>query len=251
MGIFSFGKKNTNKSNKIDPKLMPTHIGIIMDGNGRWARMRGLPRNAGHKVGADTFKKIAIYCRDIGIQYLTVYVFSTENWKRPKEEVDAIFELLHEYIQGTRTELSKEKIRIRVIGNISGFSEKLQEELIDIEKQASEDAKITINIAINYGGRDEIVQAANQIVEEIKKEQRDFQPITQEELSAHLYTKGIPDPDLIIRPSGELRLSNFLIWQAAYSELWFSDVLWPDFSAKHLRQAIISYQQRNRRYGGV
>lgn len=259
MGIFSFAKlagpslfgKKNSKMDWIDPHKLPAHIGIIMDGNGRWAKKRGLPRNAGHKAGADTFKKIAIYCRDIGIQYLTVYAFSTENWKRPKEEIEAIFALLREYIAATRNELEKEKIKIRVIGDISPFSEELQRDLADLANREVPGARLTVNLAINYGGRDEILQAVNGILEEVKANRRGLNPITQAELSGRLYTRGMPEPDLIIRPSGELRLSNFLIWQGAYSELWFSDVLWPDFSEKHLRQAIVSFQKRDRRYGGV
>lgn len=251
MGLFSFTKKNKNLSDRIDISHLPVHIGIIMDGNGRWAQRRGMPRNVGHKVGADTFKKIAIYCRDIGVQYLTVYAFSTENWKRPQEEVDAICSLLEEYIVEARDDLSKEKIKVDTIGDISAFSKELQEKLIDIRQREVKDAKLTVNIAINYGGRSEIVWAVNGIMQEIRDKKRELCDISEEELAQHLYTKELPEPDLIIRPSGELRLSNFMIWQSAYSEFWFSDVLWPDFTSDHLNQAIISYQKRDRRYGGV
>ncbi len=234
-----FNKKTVERKN-------PTHIAIIMDGNGRWAKKRGLPRSAGHVAGAKTFKDIAKYCNKIGIEYLTVYAFSTENWKRPKEEVEGIMNLLREYLKDAEN-FKGENIRLRFIGDVEPLADDIKE-LIEKNEKMSEDATgLNLNIAINYGGRDEITNAVKKIIAEgIPKEE-----ITEDVISQHLYTAGMPDPDFIIRPSGEYRLSNYLIWQSAYAEYWFSDVLWPDFSPKHLDKAIEEYNHRNRRFGGV
>ncbi len=227
-------------------RILPTHIAIIMDGNGRWAKKRSLPRTAGHIAGAKTFKNIARYCNKIGLKYLTVYAFSTENWKRPKEEVDGIMNLLRDYLKDAEN-FKDENIKVKFIGNLEPLADDIKE-LIKKDEDGSKDATgLNLNIAINYGGRDEITRAVREIVNEgIPAED-----ITEQLISEHLYTKGQPDPDFIIRPSGEYRLSNYLIWQSAYAEYWFSDVLWPDFSPKHLEKAIDDYNHRNRRFGGV
>ena len=230
---------------------MPKHIGIIMDGNGRWAKTRGLPRSAGHKEGAKTFKKISEYCKEIGIKYLTVYAFSTENWKRPKEEIEAIFALLRIYIKNERARLIRDKVSLRFIGDLSRFSPEMMKDIDMIHKDTQEFKDFRVNIAINYGGREDIVHAARSVAEKVKRGEMNLEDITEESFKHELYTEDIPDPDLIIRPSGELRLSNFLLYQGAYAELWFSDIMWPDFKPSDLDLAIASYMERNRRFGGL
>ena len=227
-------------------RRMPRHIAIIMDGNGRWAKKRSLPRSAGHAAGAKTFKTIARYCNKIGLEYLTVYAFSTENWKRPKEEIDGIMSLLRDYLKDAKN-FKDENIKVKFIGNLEPLADDIKE-LIKENEQGSEKATgLRLNIAINYGGRDEITNAVRKIVADgIMAED-----ITGETVSSYLYTAGMPDPDYIIRPSGEYRLSNYLIWQSAYAEYWFSDILWPDFTPKHLENAIDDYNRRNRRFGGI
>ena len=217
-----------------------------MDGNGRWAKKRSLPRSAGHVAGAKTFKNIARYCNKIGLEYLTVYAFSTENWKRPKDEVDGIMNLLRDYLKDAEN-FKSDNIKVKFIGNLEPLDDDIKA-LMKKDEDGSKDATgLKLNIAINYGGRDEITNAVKKIVESgVKSED-----ITEQTISDNLYTEGIPDPDFIIRPSGEYRLSNYLIWQSAYAEYWFSDVLWPDFKPKHLEKAIDDYNHRNRRFGGV
>ena len=235
-----FSKKKTAE------RTLPRHIAIIMDGNGRWAKKRKMPRSAGHIAGAKTFKDIARYCNKIGLEYLTVYAFSTENWKRPKEEVEGIMNLLRDYLRDAEN-FKDENIRVRFIGNLEPLADDIKA-LIEKNEKGSENATgLNLNIAINYGGRDEIANAVKTIVES----GMDAKDITEDTISQNLYTKGMPDPDFIIRPSGEYRLSNYLIWQSAYAEYWFSDVLWPDFKPKHLEKAIDDYNHRNRRFGGV
>jgi undecaprenyl diphosphate synthase len=231
---------------KLTPRPLPTHIAIIMDGNGRWAKNRKMPRSAGHVAGAKTFKNIARYCNKIGLKYLTVYAFSTENWKRPEEEVKGIMNLLRDYLKDAEN-FKDENIRVRFLGNLEPLDEDIKA-LIKKNEEGSRDATgLNLNIAINYGGRDEITNAVKRIVENgIAAED-----ITDDTISNHLYTSGMPDPDFIIRPSGEYRLSNYLIWQSAYAEYWFSDILWPDFSTKDLDKAIDDFNRRNRRFGGV
>lgn len=233
------------KKNNPD-RLLPTHIAIIMDGNGRWAKKRSLPRSAGHIAGAKTFKNIARYCNKIGLKYLTVYAFSTENWKRPKEEVDGIMKLLRDYLKDAEN-FKDENIKVKFLGNLEPLDEDIKA-LIEKNEKGSENATgLNLNIAINYGGKDEITRAVRKIVNDgISAEE-----ITEDTISSYLYTAGMPDPDFIIRPSGEYRLSNYLIWQSAYAEYWFSDILWPDFSPRHLEKAIDEYNHRNRRFGGV
>ena len=225
---------------------MPQHIAIIMDGNGRWAKKRGLPRSAGHVAGAKTFKSIARYCNKIGLKYLTVYAFSTENWKRPEDEVNAIMNLLRDYLKDAEN-FKDENIRVRFIGDRTPLAEDIKALMEKNENDSKNATGLTLYIAINYGGRDEIVKAVQKIVNSgVKAEE-----INEQLISNNLYTHGCPDPDFIIRPSGEYRLSNYLIWQSAYSEFWYSDVLWPDFTEKDLEKAINDFSNRNRRFGGI
>ena len=234
------------KKEKTETRILPRHIAIIMDGNGRWAKKRKLPRSAGHVAGSKNFKDIARYCNKIGIEYLTVYAFSTENWKRPKEEVDNIMNLFRQYLKDTEN-FKDENISLQFIGS----RENLPDDILALMEKAEQDSKdytgMHLNIALNYGGRDEIVSAVRSLINDGVP----AEDITEELIASHLYTAGQPDPDYIIRPSGEYRLSNYLIWQSAYAEYWFSDVLWPDFRPKHLEEALDEYNKRNRRFGGV
>lgn len=244
--IFAF-----TKDEKIDLQNVPAHIGIIMDGNGRWAKRRGLQRSDGHRAGAKTLEEIANYCGEIGVKVLTVYAFSTENWKRPKAEVDAIMDLLYEYLSKMENLLGGKNCRIKVIGDKSALSETLQKKIDEVEAYTADRKGYTLNIALNYGGRDEIIRAAKIAANDVKNGKITAEDINEEYLDARMYTGGNPPLDLIIRPSGEKRLSNFLLWQCAYSEFWYSDICWPDFTEKHLRKAIAFYQKRNRRFGGT
>lgn len=231
---------------EIKSQVVPKHIAIIMDGNGRWAKKRGLPRTAGHAVGAKTFKTIARYCNKIGVEHLTVYAFSTENWKRPAEEVETIMNILRDYLKDSKNYI-KENIMLKFVGDRSVLPDDIKELMQTSEDDSKNATGLCCHLAINYGGRDEIVHAVRRIVDEgIKPED-----ITEQTISERLFTADYPDPELVIRPSGELRLSNFLIWQSAYSEFWFSDVLWPDFSPKDVDKAIADYNRRNRRFGGI
>ena len=240
--------KRLKKAGQPDFSRLPRHIAIIMDGNGRWAKKRGLPRTAGHAAGAETFRRIATYCKDIGIEYLTVYAFSTENWKRPKEEVDAIMGLLEKYLYEALERMEKDKVKMKFFGDTSVLSQKLQELIARTEEISEHLEGVQVNICLNYGGRDEIMRAVRKCAE---KYAQDGQEITTGEFESYLYSAGVPDPDLIIRPSGEIRISNFLLWQGAYSEFYFTDILWPDFTQEELNKAIISFQGRSRRFGGV
>ncbi len=233
------------KKTKTDRPL-PEHIAIIMDGNGRWAKKQGLPRSAGHVAGAKTFKTIARYCNKIGLKYLTVYAFSTENWKRPVQEVEGIMNLLRDYLKDAEN-FKDENIRVRFLGNREPLAEDIKALMAKNEKDSEKATGLNLNIAINYGGRDEITTA----VKEIVKSGISAEEITEDIISQNLYTSGMPDPDFIIRPSGEYRLSNYLIWQSAYAEFWFSDVLWPDFKPSDLDRAIADFKNRNRRFGGI
>lgn len=227
-------------------RVLPTHIAIIMDGNGRWAKKRSLPRTAGHAAGSKNFKDIARYCNKIGLKYLTVYAFSTENWKRPKEEVDNIMKIFKDYLEDAKN-FKDENIKVRFIGDRSVLDPDIIRLMKEAEDASADATGLKLNIAINYGGRDEIVHAVKDIV----KSGISADDITEQTISEHLYTAGQPDPDFIIRPSGEYRLSNYLIWQSAYAEYWFSDILWPDFKPKDLDRAIDDFNKRNRRFGGV
>ena len=241
MGLF---QKKHETAGQVDMGRLPRHIAIIMDGNGRWAKKRGLPRTAGHKIGAETFRDIAAYCRELGVEYLTVYAFSTENWKRPKDEVDTIMGLLEQYLQEAINTMEKDQIRLRILGDATALSPKLQRMIDEANTVSSRNTGFQANICLNYGGRAEILQAARLCAEAGEE-------WTEENFSKYLWSAGIPDPELIIRPSGELRLSNFLLWQCAYSEFYFCDTLWPDFKRKDLDLAIIDFQHRDRRFGGV
>ncbi len=234
----------------IDEAKLPQHIPIIMDGNGRWAKKRGLPRSAGHSAGASTFKSVARYCNKIGIKYLTVYAFSTENWKRSKEEVDGIMNLLREYLIDSKN-FKDENMKLNFIGDLERLDSDIIE-LIEETQLGSKDATgLQVNIALNYGGRDELVHAVKSIVESVQSGEIKSDDINEALVSERLYTAGMPDPDLVIRPSGEYRLSNYLIWQTAYAEFVFMDVLWPDFSDKDLDKAIQAYSCRDRRFGSA
>ncbi len=246
-----FFKKTKKDDVLVDYNNLPTHIGIIMDGNGRWAKKRGLPRSAGHSQGAKTLEKITRFAGDIGIRYITYYAFSTENWKRPTKEVESLMKLMVMYLDDYERLLGGEDIRIRIIGKREGLSQEILEKIDIVENATKHNSKITMNIAINYGGREDIVNAVKTLADRVKCGELSPEDITEEHIQNNLYTYYMPDPDLIIRPSGELRLSNFLMWQSAYSEFWFSDINWPDFTKDDLLKAISDFQKRNRRYGGV
>ena len=245
-----FPKKN-EPAQAVDFSRLPRHIAIIMDGNGRWAKRRGLPRTAGHAAGAETFRTIATYCKDIGLDYLTVYAFSSENWKRPEEEVGAIMGLLKKYLLEAIGQMERDRVKMEFFGDLSPLTPELRE-LCERTREISRHYEgCQVNICLNYGGRDEIVRAARAFALDCAGGKADPNHLTAERFGSYLYSKGVPDPDLVIRTSGELRLSNFLLWQAAYSEFYITDVLWPDFSKEELHRAIISYQNRDRRFGGV
>lgn len=256
-GIFNklFTRVNEPKTSvdlvEIGRNPIPGHIAIIMDGNGRWAQKRGLPRTAGHRAGMEALKKIVEACMEIGVQYLTVYAFSTENWKRPRDEVDALMGLLIEYIDKELTRLNKNGIRVRAIGGLEDLPKDAVKSIKKAEKETGANEKLNLQIALNYGGRKEMVDAVKSIADQVLAGSIPVDSINEEVISRHLYTKGIPDPDLMIRPSGELRLSNFLIWQSAYTEFVVTNVLWPDFTREELIKAIYHYQSRQRRFGGL
>ncbi len=228
---------------------VPTHIAIIMDGNGRWAKKRFLPRALGHKAGVDALRDVFTTAGNIGVKYLTLYAFSTENWNRPQDEVIALMKLLAEYLGKETKKLHRNNVKINVIGDVSRFSVKLQAEIIRAIELTKLNNGLFVNIALNYGGRDELVRAVKKISKDVKEDILEVQNITEKLLSNYLDTSGMPDVDLLIRTSGEYRISNFLIWQAAYAEFWFTDVLWPDFKGEHLIDAISDYQNRERRFG--
>ena len=244
MGLFNIGKpKRAGQALSV----LPRHIAIIMDGNGRWAKKRSLPRSAGHSAGAETFRRIASYCRDLGVEYLTVYAFSTENWKRSREEVASIMGLLRRYLVEAIDSMEREQVRIKILGDVSPLDEDLKDLIARTERLSNTiHSKTQANLCINYGGRDEIVHAVKSWLQEENRPE-----LTEQAISDRLYTGGMPDPDLIIRPSGEVRISNFLLWQSAYSEFYFTDTLWPDFNERELDKALESYAKRDRRFGGV
>lgn len=244
-----FGKKQPQTD--VSELILPKHVGIIMDGNGRWAKKRGLPRKAGHTEGARTFRKITRYCSEIGIQYLTVYAFSTENWRRPEDEVGALMKLFKSYLEEAIRDFKDDDIVVRFIGDKNGFSPELRELMDENEECSRERQGMVLNIAMNYGSRDEIVRAVKAIAADVRDGRLSEDAITEQLVSDHLYTAGQPDPDLIIRPSGEYRISNFLLWQSAYTEFVIMNKLWPDFQKEDLDEALRIYSQRNRRYGGV
>ena len=230
---------------------VPRHIAIIMDGNGRWAKNRNLPRTAGHAAGAEAFRRIANYCRTLGVEYLTVYAFSTENWKRSAEEVAGIMKLLGAYLREALADMEKNHVRFKFFGDLSRLSPELRKLCQQAEQTSSAYHDVQVNFCLNYGGRDEIVRAARQAAQDVVEGKLQPEDITEACFADYLYSRDVPDPELIIRPSGEMRTSNFLLWQSAYSEYVFMDVLWPDFGPDHLDEAISEYHRRNRRFGGV
>ncbi len=235
----------------VKERNMPRHIAIIMDGNGRWAKKRGLPRTAGHAAGAEAFRRTANYCRTLGVKYLTVYAFSTENWKRSAEEVAGIMKLLGKYLEEALMDMEKNHVRFKFFGDLSRLSPELQKLCRDAEVRSADYHEVQVNFCLNYGGRDEIVKASQAFARDVATGKYKPEELTEALLSSYLYSKDVPDPELIIRPSGEMRTSNFLLWQSAYSEYVFLNVLWPDFQPKDLDEAIEVYYQRNRRFGGV
>ena len=234
---------------QVDLSRLPRHVAIILDGNGRWAKARGLPRTAGHGAGAEAFRRIGNYCKDIGIEYLTVYAFSTENWKRPPEEVRTIMAIFEKYMMEALSIMERDRFKMRFFGDISALSPRLQELMAAAEEKSTHYEGCQMNMCINYGGRDEIIRAVRRYAQEFKD--GTAPELTEETFGNYLYSAGIPDPDLIIRTSGEERLSNFLPWQGAYSELYFTDVLWPDFTERDMDAALAEFQRRDRRFGGV
>lgn len=235
----------------MEDRKVPRHVAIILDGNGRWAKKRMLPRNAGHAAGSKNVEKICAAAWDMGIEYVTMYAFSTENWARPKEEVDALMKLLHSYLKDCLKTSKKNNMQVKVIGDISKLDRDLQDRIIELERVSAENTGLHFQVALNYGSRDEIRRGITSIAEEVKNGKLLPEDITEDIISSHLDTNGIPDPDLMIRTSGEQRLSNYLLWQLAYAEFYFTDVLWPDFGKKDLQKAVEFYQSRDRRFGGV
>ena len=245
-----FGRRGRRRAAE-SISAVPVNVGIIMDGNGRWAKKRGLPRQAGHVAGAQVFRKIAKYCDQRGVRYLTVYAFSTENWKRPEDEVHAIMDLLRQYLKESLADFQKENIRTRFIGDRSVLETDIQELMAEAEEATAHKTGMTLNIAINYGGQQELAAAARALAQQVEAGTLTAAEIDEERLQAALYTADQPPVDLILRPSGEYRLSNFMIWQTAYAEFVFMDVLWPDFTEADLEKAFAEYGRRNRRFGGV
>jgi undecaprenyl diphosphate synthase len=236
---------------ELDTARIPKHIAIIMDGNGRWAQKRGLPRTFGHREGAETLHRIVKTSSDLGVKVLTAYAFSTENWKRPKEEVSFLMSLISEYIDIKLSEMHKNNVQIHFIGKIDELAGQLQQKMHDAEKLTATNTGLVLNLAINYGSRAEIVRAVRIIAEKVAAGKLALEDITEATISQHLYTSELCDPDLIIRPGSDLRISNYLLWQSAYSEFWFTDINWPDFKDEHLIRAILDYQNRERRFGGL
>lgn len=243
-----FKKKNRQV---IDMSRLPRHIGIIMDGNGRWAKKRRLPRSTGHRAGSDALKKIVAEANGLGIKYMTVYAFSTENWKRPKEEVDYLMNLLLDYLRDAEKSLAGENVVIRAIGSRKELSREIQEQIVKTEEFTKNNTGIVMNIALNYGGREEIVNAAKAVCEKVRNGEIQPDELDDKTFSDYLYTRNQPDMDLLIRTSGEQRLSNFMLWQVSYAEMWFTDKLWPDFKPDDLHRAIMDFQNRGRRFGGI
>lgn len=238
----------------LDKELLPRHVGIIMDGNGRWAKKQGLPRTEGHRRGAEVFRAISTYASDIGIPYLTFYAFSTENWKRPQQEINVIMDLFRDFLheaEERQEENAQRGFRFRFIGDLSVLPEDIRSLAAFMESHNPENGRTTVNVAVNYGGRSELTRAFHTLLEKVQAGEMDAQDVSEAAISDALYTAGQPDPDLIIRPSGELRLSNFLTWQSAYSEFWFSDVLWPDFTTDDFDRALLDFARRSRRFGGI
>ena len=247
-----FKKDKENKEEiQLDFDNIPKHIAIIMDGNGRWAKQRKLPRSMGHKAGVETIRRILKEADRLGVKYITLYAFSTENWKRPKDEVDALMKLLVQYLTNEVEGLHQNGVILRILGDINALPGAVKEKICEAIDLTKNNKGIVLNVAFNYGGRNEIVRAIKNIVSDVESGNVNEENIDENLISNYLYTKDSPDPDLIIRPSGEQRISNFLLWQCAYSEFWYSNVNWPDFSESDLQRAIYDYQNRDRRFGGV
>ncbi|HWS43212.1 MAG TPA: isoprenyl transferase [Pseudoflavonifractor sp.] len=247
----AFFRPKDRAAAQVDFQNLPRHVAIIMDGNGRWAKKRGLPRTAGHAAGAENFRAIATYCKEIGLEYLTVYAFSTENWKRPADEVSAIMGLLKKYLLEAIGRMERDRVKMCFFGDLSPLPEELRllcEQTREISKHYE---GVQVNICLNYGGRDELLRAARAYAADCVEGRADPNHLTGERFGGYLFSAGVPDPDLVIRPSGEKRISNFLLWQSAYSEFYYTDVLWPDFDKEELHKALCSYQHRQRRFGGV
>lgn len=235
----------------LDKSRIPAHIAVIMDGNGRWAKKRGLPRTAGHSAGAETFQRVAEYLADLGVRYFTVYALSTENWKRPQQEVQAILGLLDRYLHKAIREMGERNIRLRFWGDLTPLSDSLKELIAQTEEISRHTSGMLVNVCLNYGGRAELTRAARLLAEDCVQGKLSPEGITEEALARRLYSGGIPDPDLLIRPGGEQRLSNFLLWQSAYTEFYMTDTLWPDMDEAQIDRAIAAFQGRSRRYGGL
>ncbi|MBS5378699.1 MAG: isoprenyl transferase [Veillonella sp.] len=244
-------KRHTSSTVNIDEHNVPRHVAIIMDGNGRWAKRRGMPRSMGHRAGADVLKEIVIAADEIGVKALTVYGFSTENWKRPEQEVSLLMALIKEYLQKNVQYMHEHNVRIRFIGFIGGLSENLQKIIQDAELLTQNNTGLTLQLAINYGGRDEIVRTIRNITNSVADGTITTDDITEDYVSSQLFTKEFSDVDLLIRPSSDFRISNFLLWQLAYAEFWFTDLHWPDFTKETLLEAVAAYQKRERRFGGL
>ncbi|MEG2118982.1 MAG: isoprenyl transferase [Pseudoflavonifractor sp.] len=235
----------------VDFAHLPRHVAIIMDGNGRWAKSRGLPRTAGHAAGAENFRSIATYCKEIGLEYLTVYAFSTENWKRPPDEVSAIMGLLKKYLLEAIEKMERDRVKMCFFGDLTPLPEDLRQLCAKTAEISKHYNGVQVNICLNYGGRDELLRAVKAFSADCVAGRADPNHLTAAQFSGYLFSAGVPDPDLVIRPSGELRLSNFLLWQSAYAEFYYTDVLWPDFDRAELHRALAEYQRRQRRFGGI
>ncbi|SMC65411.1 isoprenyl transferase [Sporomusa malonica] len=249
-----FSKKDNQEQtsyNNIDSARIPKHVAIIMDGNGRWAQKRGFPRTLGHRAGAETLREVVKASAEIGIQVLTAYAFSTENWRRPDEEVSLLMSLLADYLDNEIAELEQNNVQIRFIGKIDELAPTLQKKIEKAQAQTAHNTGLILNLAVNYGGRTEILRAVKIISEQVLNKELELQDINESTIEENLYTVNLPAPDLLIRPSGDFRISNFLLWQMAYTEFWFTEINWPDFKPEHLVQAIYEFQQRERRFGGI
>ncbi len=250
--FLSPGERDWNLAKEIDPKRLPAHVAIIMDGNGRWARQRNFPRIMGHRAGIGSVKKVTEACAQLGLEALTLYAFSVENWKRPRHEVEGLWRLLRHYLRRELASLIENDIQLVAIGRIESLPEVVQDELADVTQKTAGNQGMRLNLAINYGGRTELVDAVNAMIDSARIEGTlDSLEVTEETLAAYLYTSGLRDPDLLIRTSGEMRISNFLIWEIANSEIYVTSTLWPDFGRTELLEAIVDYQRRERRFGGV
>lgn len=251
LDVLKPGEADWELAQALDPERLPAHIAIIMDGNGRWAKLRNLPRAAGHKAGVEPVRITVETCARLGVRVLTLYAFSTENWKRPRSEVGTLWRLLRIYLRRELPELVRNNIRLRVIGRVQGLPALVQRELQEAVDATAANRGLEVNLALNYSGRAELVDAVNAILREGQKRRHGTVEIDEQAITAHLYTAGVPDPDLLIRTSGEMRISNFLLWQIAYAELYVTETLWPDFTRTDLLRAILEYQKRDRRFGGL